>query len=166
MTGKTGQQTAGTGSSIWYSIPKISKPYLLVIGDISTGDYNIIDYPTEGKARKRQEQEEGLAKILKAIPLEQIRVEDTNMYEKKVRNKYKLESAVGCAVYRTVDKDHGLFTILSQNDVFLGNNSKIQLENAKKRKEKYTTNLKDEKNPVYGMFRDDQIIISALIPVE
>jgi len=34
------------------------------------------------------------------------------------------------------------------------------------KKKKYTTNLKGEKNPLYGIFRDDQIIISALIPVK
>jgi len=148
------------------SNPKISTPYLLVKGDISAGDYNIITYATKEEARKRQEQEEGLVKILKAIPLEQTEIEDTNMFIKKVRNKHKLENAVGCAVYRAIDKGHGLFTILSQNDVFLGNNLKIQLENAKERKKKYTTNLKGEKSPVYGTFRDDQIIISALIPVK
>jgi len=124
----------------------------LVIGDISTGGYNIIDYATEEEARKRKEQEGGLARILKAFPV------------RKIKPRFK--NIEGFAVYRRIDKDHGLFTILSQNDVFLGNNSKIQLENAKERKKKYTTNLKGEKSPVYGIFRDDQIIISALIPVK
>jgi len=136
---------------IWASRPKISTPYLLVMGDVSVEGCNIITYATEEEARKRQEQEGGLARILKAVPVKRIN---------------RLKNIKGYAIYRTTDKDSDLFTILSQNDVFLGSNSKIQLKNAMKRKEKYTTNLKDEKNPVYGMFRDDQIIISALIPVE
>jgi len=169
MTGETGTGTFGIGRSVEDNIPKISKPYLLIRGDISIGDYNIIDYFTEEEARKQQTKEikeGGLAKILKAIPLEQIGTEDTNMYEKKIRNKYKLKSAVGCAVYKTIDKNHGLFTILSQNDIFLGSNPEIQLDYAKKRKEKYITNLKGEKSPVYGKFRNDQIIISALVNIK
>jgi len=133
------------------SIPKISMPYLLVIGDVSIGDYNIITYATEEDARKKQIKEEGLARILRAFPIRKIRPRPKNIE--------------GFAVYRTTDKDYNLFTILSQDDVFLGSNPKIQLKNAMKRKEKYTANLKGEKNPVYGMFRDDQIIISALVHV-
>lgn len=176
MRGKTGTGTFGFGGGrIEYNIPKISKPYLLVRGDISIGDYKIIQYATEEEARghtrkkeskEKQIKDKGIVKILKAVPLEQIEIEDVNIYEKKVRNKYKLESAVGCAVHRTIGKGHGLSTILSESDVFLGNNSEIQLDYARKRKEKYTTNLKGEKSPVYGNFRDDQITISALIPVE
>lgn len=135
---------------VYASIPKISMPYLLVMGDVSTGDYKIITYATEEETRKRQEQEGGLARILKAVP-----VKKTNM----------LKNIEGYAVYRKTDKDYNLFTILSQNDVFLGRKPEIQLKNAMKRKEKYTTNLKGEKNPVYGMFRDDQVIISALVNV-
>ena len=169
MGGETGTGVEMCGGRIEDYIPKISKPYLLIRGDISIGDYNIIDYSTEGEARKQQTKEikeGGLAKILKAIPLEQIGTEDTNMYEKKIRNKYKLESAVGCAVHRAIDKNHGLFTILSQNDIFIGSNPEIQLDYAKKRKEKYTTNPNGEKNPVYGNFGDNQIIISALVNVK
>lgn len=121
----------------------------------------------------------GLARILKASPIEQIRIKDVNdmseqkrieyaknMSEEKVKNTYKLESAVGCAVYRAIGKGHGLFTILSEDDVFLGSSIKTSLINALEKKKKYTTNLKGEKSPVYGIFRDDQIIISALIPVK
>lgn len=137
---------------IWASIPKTSTPYLLVKGDVSIGDYKIIAYATEEEARNRQEQEGGLARILKAFPIRKI--------------KPRLKNIEGFAVYRTTDKDYDLFTILSQDDVFLGSNPEIQLKNAMKRKKKYTANLKGEKNPIYGMFRDDQVIISALVPVD
>ena len=137
---------------IWASIPRISTPYLLVKGDISSGDYNIITYTTEEEARKKQEQEGGLARILKAVPVRKI--------------KPRLKNIEGYAVYRTIDKDHGLFTILSESDVFLGSNPEIQLTNALERKEKYITDLKGEKSPVYGMFKNSQIIISALVHVK
>lgn len=165
MDGETGTGTFGIGR-IEDNIPKISKPYLLVKGDISIGDYKIIQYATEEEAREKQIKYKGLVKILKAVPLEQIEIEDVNIYEKKVRNKYKLESAVGCAVYRTIGKGHGSSTILSESDVFLGSNPEIQLDYARKRREKYITNLKGEKSPVYGMFRNDQVIISALVNVK
>ncbi len=75
---------------IYASIPKISTPYLLVIGDISTGGYNIIDYATEEEARKRKEQERGLARILKAFPV------------RKIKPRFK--NIEGFAVYRRIDQ--------------------------------------------------------------
>lgn len=158
---------------------EITRPYLLVKGDFSTGDYRVVEYATEKEAREKQIKDKGLAKILKAFPIKQIRIEDANdmseqrriedvknMSEKQIKDKYKLKSAVGCAVYRAIGKEHGLSTILSEDDVFLGSNIKTSLVNAMKRKKKYTTNLNGEKKPVYGMFRDDQIIISALVHIK
>ena len=172
----------------WDSNPKISTPYLLVKGDIPSGDYRLIQYATEEEAREHARKEEskekqikdkGLVKILKAFPIKQIIIEDAedmseqkrikyvkNMSEKQVKDKYKLENAVGCAVYRAIGKGHGLSTILSEDDVFLGGNLKISLVNAMERKEKYTTSPNGEKNSVYGMFRNDQIIISALVHIK
>ncbi len=138
---------------IYASIPKISTPYLLLIGDVSIGNYKIITYATEEEAKKQQIKEikkGGLTKILKAFP-----VKKTNM----------LKKIEGHAVCITTDKDNGLFKLLSENDIFLGSNPEIQLNYARKRKKEYITNLRGEKNPVYGMFRPDQVIISALVNV-
>ena len=145
---------------IYASIHKISMSHLLAIGDVSAGDYNIITYATEEEAReeirKREDKEkkegkEGeLVRILKAFPFKK-----ANM----------LKNIEGYAVCITTEKDNDLFTILSENDVYLGSNLKIQLTKAMERKEKYRTNLKGEENPIYGMFRPDQVIISALVNV-
>jgi len=144
---------------------EITRPYLLVKGDVSAGNYKIIQYAIEEEARKKQIKDKGLAKILKAVPIEQMGIEDA----KKIS---------GYAVHRAIDKNHSLFTILSEEDVFFGSSLKTSLVNAVEKKEKYTTNPKydkdsvykkfrdDQINLVYGMFRNDQIIISALVYVK
>ena len=190
-----GETSTGEGL-IGYAFPrepilKISTPYLLVKGDVSAGDYKIIQYATEEEAREKQIKYKGLAKILKAFPIKQIRIEDANdiseqkrienvknMSEEQVKDKYKLESAVGCAVYRAIGKEHSLSTILSEEDVFLDSSIKTSLVNAMKRKQEYTANPKGEKDSIherfrddqisliYGMFKNSQIIISALVNVK